>query len=80
MVYNTKQKESRLNYAQYTILVLFALMPIRCVFITAVPITKLFAWGAGGVEDMFYERRRAEACVDWSAHHALMNAGERDIV
>ena len=28
-------------------------------------ITKLFAWGVGGiVEDMCYERRRAEACVD----------------
>jgi len=27
------------------------------------------------VEDMCYERRRAEACVDESAHHALVNAG-----
>ena len=35
-----------------------------CVFITAVPITKLFAWGDGIVEDMCYERRRAEALVD----------------
>ena len=67
-----------------------------CVFITAVPITKLFArgdcvitasvcvlllqdllqsWARGGrrrVEDMCYERRRAEACVDGSAHHALV--------
>jgi hypothetical protein len=35
------------------------------VFITAVPITKLFAWGGKGiVEDMCYERRQAEACVD----------------
>jgi hypothetical protein len=25
---------------------------------------------------MCYERRRAEACVDESAHHALVNAGE----
>jgi hypothetical protein len=33
-------------------------------FITAVPITKLFAWGEGIVEDMCYERRRAEACVE----------------
>jgi hypothetical protein len=33
------------------------------VFITAVPVTKLFAWGRGIVEDMCYERRRAEACV-----------------
>jgi hypothetical protein len=36
-----------------------------CVFITAVTITKLFACGGGGaVEDMCYERLRAEACVD----------------
>ena len=26
---------------------------------------------------MCYERRRAEACVDESAHHALVNAGGR---
>ena len=38
---------------------------IVCVFITAVPITKLFAWGGGGtIEDMCYERLRVEACVD----------------
>jgi hypothetical protein len=30
-------------------------------FITAVPITKLFAWGGGTREDMCYERLRAEA-------------------
>ena len=40
-------------------------------FITAGPITKLFAWGGRRVEDMCYERRRAEAWVDESAHHAL---------
>jgi hypothetical protein len=45
------------------------------VFITEVPIIKLFA---SGEEDM-YERRRAEACVDESAHHALVNAVERQI-
>jgi hypothetical protein len=33
------------------------------------------------VEGMCYQRRRAEACLDKSAHHALLvNAGERDIV
>jgi hypothetical protein len=32
------------------------------------------------MEDMCYERLRAEACVDKSAHHALVTAGERDIV
>ena len=37
--------------------------------------------GEGGIlEDMCYERRRAEACVDYSAHHAPVNAGEREIV
>jgi hypothetical protein len=36
--------------------------------------------GEGIVEDMCYERRRAEACVDLSAHHAQVNAGERDCV
>jgi hypothetical protein len=36
-----------------------------CVFITAGPSTKVFTWGGGGIwEDMCYERRRAEACVD----------------
>ena len=35
-----------------------------CVFITAVPITKVFAGGGGWrVEDMCYERLRAEASV-----------------
>ena len=33
-------------------------------FITAGPITKLCAWGRRIVEDMCYEIRRAEACVD----------------
>ncbi len=36
--------------------------------------------GRRRVEDMCYERRRAEACVDGSAHHALVNAGGREIV
>jgi len=31
----------------------------------------LYAWGGRRVEDMCYERRRSEACVDESAHHAL---------
>jgi hypothetical protein len=29
---------------------------------------------------MCYERRRAEACVDESAHHALVNAGGRESI
>ena len=36
--------------------------------------------GRRRVEDMCYERRQAEACVDESAHHALVNAGGREIV
>ena len=32
------------------------------------------------MKDMCYEVRRTEACVDQSAHHALVNARERDIV
>jgi hypothetical protein len=37
---------------------------LKCVFITAGPIIKLCAWGRRIVEDMCYEIRRAEACVD----------------
>jgi hypothetical protein len=38
---------------------------LQCVFITAVPSTKLFACVGGGQwKDMCYERLRAEACVD----------------
>jgi hypothetical protein len=36
--------------------------------------------GRRRVEDMCYERRRAEDCVDESAQHALVNAGGREIV
>jgi hypothetical protein len=36
--------------------------------------------GRRRVEDMCYERRRAEACVDESAHYGLVNAGGREIV
>ncbi len=36
--------------------------------------------GEGILEDMCYERRRAEAFVEQSAHHALVNTGEREIV
>ena len=33
--------------------------------------------GRRTVENMCYEIRRAEACVDYSDHHTLVNAGER---
>ena len=36
----------------------------QLLFVYAVPITKLFAWGRGTVEDMCDERRRAKASVD----------------
>ncbi len=39
----------------------FASVCKLCVFITAVPISKLFARGGGGMEDMWYERLRV--CV-----------------
>ncbi len=52
-----------------------------CVFITSGPITKpVRGGGRRRVEDMCYERRRTEACVDESAHHTLVNAGGREIV
>ena len=35
-----------------------------CVFITAGPSTKLIAVGGGILEDMCYDRRRADSCVD----------------
>ena len=47
---------------------------LKCVFITAGPITKLFAGGGGGEWTtcaMIDDEPTAEACVDESAHHAL---------
>jgi len=65
----------------------FSLRPcaaIMCVFVCALLLQDLLqSCSRGGgrrVEDMCYERRRAEACVDESAHHALANAGGREIV
>ena len=51
-----------------------------CVFYYCRTYYKAVRVGGGRVEDMCYERRRAEACVDESAHHALVNAGGREIV
>jgi hypothetical protein len=42
---------------------------------TAGPSTKLLAWGGVIWEDMCYQRRRAEACVDEAAPHELVNRG-----
>ena len=51
-----------------------------CVFISAVPITKLFAWGGGGeqwtMEDMGYERLRGRGLCGLVCSYALVNAGE----
>jgi hypothetical protein len=44
---------------QLCLLLLFLLL-----FIIAVPNTKLFAWGRGIVEDVFFARRRSEDCVE----------------
>ena len=41
-----------------------------CVFITEDLLQSCSRGGGRRVEDMYYERRRAEACVDESAHHA----------
>jgi hypothetical protein len=50
-----------------------------CVFITTVPIIKLFAWGEGdsGGHVLRETKNRGEDCVDSCGlvHHALANAG-----
>jgi hypothetical protein len=51
-----------------------------CVFLLQDLLQSCARGGRRRVEDMCYERRRAEACVDESAHHALVNAGGREIV
>jgi len=53
---------------------------IMCVFYYCRTYYKVVRVGKRRVEDMYYERRRAEACVDESIHHALVNAGGREIV
>ncbi len=53
-----------------------------CVFITTVPITKLFAWGGGG-RWKTCAARDDEPGPAWTSLPitlALVNAGERDIV
>ncbi len=69
------------NFGRLCELLVRGNLNVSVCFITAGPITKLFACvGGRRVEDMCYERRRVEACVDESAHHALVNAGVREIV
>ena len=68
----------------FSYLAIFAFLSLKGVFITAGPLLTYYKAVRGGgrrrVEDMCYERRRAEACVDESAHHTLANAGGREIV
>ena len=61
-------------------LLLQYLAPIVCVLLLQDLLQSCSRGGRRRVEDMCYERRRAEVCVDESAHHALVNAGGREIV
>jgi hypothetical protein len=56
-----------------------SLPTVVCVFITAVPITKLFAWGEGDSGGHVLREQTTPLDAE-SAHHALANAGGRDIV
>jgi hypothetical protein len=51
-----------------------------CVYYCSTYYNAVREGGGGGMEDMCYERLRAEANVDLSAHHAIVNAGERGMV
>jgi hypothetical protein len=60
----------------------FEPMVQMCVFITAVPILKLFAWGEGDSGGHVLRETTSRGlcglvCPSW---HALVNAGEREIV
>jgi hypothetical protein len=76
------------NHSSYGNIIAFNLSIIIHVFVTVCVCVfyycrtyyKAVRVGGRRVEDMCYERRRAEACVDESAHHALVNAGGREIV
>ena len=66
---------------EFIIVLVLRLRPgTACVFYYCRTYYKAVRVGGRRVEDMCYERRRAEACVDESAHHALVNAGGREIV
>jgi hypothetical protein len=55
-------------------------LPTVCVYYCRTYYKAVRGGGRRRVDDMCYERRRAEACVDESAHHALANTGGRVIV
>jgi hypothetical protein len=67
-------------YCSYTVCVLLVQLLCVCVLLLQDLLQSCARGGRRRVEDMCYERRRAEACVDESAHHALVNAGGREIV
>ncbi len=48
-------------------------MVVLCVLLLQDLLQSCARGGRRRVEDMCYERRRAEACVDESAHHALFS-------
>ena len=48
---------------------------IVCVYYCRTYYKAVRGGGRRRVDDMCYDRRRAEACVDESAHHALANVG-----
>ena len=54
--------------------------PTECVYYCRTYYKAVRGGGRRRVDDMCYDRRRAEACVDESARHALANAGGREIV
>jgi hypothetical protein len=53
---------------------------IVCVYYCRTYYKAVCGGGRGAVKDMRYEVRRAEACVDEWAHHALVNERKRDSV
>ena len=52
----------------------------RALVVYAAACLEIVLLGTPNPQNMCYERRRAEASVNESAHRALMNAGMRDIV
>ncbi len=82
-MYYTRPGHPFLHY-QRTLVHTGAMVPCVCVYVCVYYCRTYYKAVRGGgrrrVEDMCYDIRRAEACVDESAHHALANAGGREIV
>ena len=60
-----------LPITHWRVCVLFDFFLLLCVLLLQDLLQSFARGGRRRVEDMCYERRRAEACVDESAHHAL---------